>query len=57
MKVVLNNGVDFAELQMDFIPRQGDCIYYDEDVFIIVTVEYCIDDKKLSHVNLMLEPE
>ena len=52
MKVVLNNKVDFAVVQMECIPRLGECISYDNEDYVIYNVEWCLGN--INHVNLML---
>jgi len=53
MKVVLNDGVDFANVELDCIPRQGELIYHLDVQYLIWNVEWCLGED--SHVNLMLE--
>ena len=55
MKIVFNNGSAFLSLDIPCVPRINESIYYDEDEFLVVGVEYCIDDNGLCHVNLDLE--
>ncbi|WP_372857569.1 hypothetical protein [Pseudoalteromonas sp.] len=55
MKVVFNNVCDFLELDMPCVPRVGEFIYYDDNDFVVVAVEHCINDSGLSHVNVMLK--
>ena len=52
MKVVLNNDVDFAELEMDCIPREGETIFYRDEDYVVYSVEWCLGN--VNHVNLML---
>lgn len=52
MKVVLNNDIDFAEIEMDCIPREGETITYCGEDYIVYSIEWCLGS--VSHVNLML---
>lgn len=53
MKVVLNNNVDFAEVEMDCIPRVGESLSYNDVYYVVYEVEWVVGET--NHVNLMLQ--
>ena len=53
MKIVLNDVVDFAEIEMDCIPRSGESIFYEDRCYLVYEVEWSIGES--IHVNLMLQ--
>jgi hypothetical protein len=52
VKVIVHNGVDTMELDLEAIPRQGDSVSYNNCTFIVYDVEWCLNVP--PHVNLML---